>query len=128
MLASIPVLSLIIVGSQIGRAALITLTRPEIVSARGAVVNFRVDLILPRKQEEDAGLRPDVPLLGLAVAPLQTSSGEKKKVDVGRWRLIMHYYDHTVLSYEISREDGSDNMCVPPPFFPFLVTYRYSRS
>lgn len=108
-LSSVPELSLIIAGSQAGRAALITLTRPDVSSTSGPVVNFRVDMILPRKQEEDAGLRPNLPLYGLAVAPLQVSN---EKAGRRRWRLIMHYYDHTLLSYELSRDEDTDTLLV----------------
>ena len=94
-------------GSQAGRAALITLTRPEIFSHYGPVVNFRLDLILPGKKQEDAGLRPYLPLFGLAVAPLQAA---KERAGPRRWRLILHYYDHTVLSYELSRDEETDNL------------------
>src|SRR3954447_7416218 len=93
-------LSLLVIGSQAGRVALITLTRPQISSPNGPVVSFRLEKILPRKQEEDKGLRPNLPLFGMAVGPLQVS---RKGSGLKRWRLILHYYDHTVLSYEVSR-------------------------
>jgi hypothetical protein len=72
------------------------------------VVNFRLDMILPRKKEEEEGLRPNLPLYGLAVAPLQASSGRASRGR--RWRLILHYYDHTVLSYELSRDGETDDL------------------
>lgn len=97
-------LSLVIVGSQIGRVALISLTRPEdSFSHHGPVTMFRVDQILPTKTHETMGFRPSVPLLGLAVSPLQGQQMKERR----RWRLIMHYYDHSILSYELSRE-GDD--------------------
>lgn len=96
-------LSLVIVGSQIGRVALVSLTRPEdSFSNHGPITMFRVDRILPTKQHEDAAMRPHVPLLGIAVSPLQGQQMKERK----RWRLIMHYYDHSILSYEIGREGG----------------------
>jgi len=101
MFAVIPELSLVVVASQIGRAALITLTRLEDdFSSHGPVVMFRLDLILPLKVHED-GNRPNVTLAGLAVAPLQGKVGR-------RWRLLMHYVNHTVLSYELFRKDGTE--------------------
>lgn len=99
LLAVIPELSLVVAASQVGRAALITLTRLEDdFSSQGPVVMFRLDLILPLKVHEDS--RPNVPLAGMAVAPLQ---GKAR-----RWRLLMHYLDQTVLSYELYRKDGEE--------------------
>lgn len=96
-------LSLVIVGSQIGRVILISLTRPEdTFSHHGPVTMFRVDHFLPTYTHEIQGLRPSVPLMGIAVSPLQGQQKERK-----RWRLIMHYYDHSILSYELSR-DGEE--------------------
>lgn len=106
MMAFIPELSLVVVASQIGRAALITLTRLKdgFYRKSAPVVMFRLDLILPLKKDEDAH-RPNIPLAGLAVAPLQSA----KKIEPGkrRYRLIMHYADHTVLSYELFRDENS---------------------
>jgi hypothetical protein len=103
----IPELSLLVVGSQTGRAALITFTKPNVFSEKGPVVNFRVDLILPCKKQEDEGLQPDLPLFGLAVGPIQTAT---KSTGPRNWRLIMHYYDHSVLSYDLSRDEQTDDL------------------
>ena len=93
-------LGLVIVGSQVGRVALVSLTRPEdSFSNHGPVTLFRVDHILPTYTDEVKGLRPAVPLMGIAASPLQGQQKDRK-----RWRLIMHFYDHSILSYEISRE------------------------
>jgi hypothetical protein len=98
-------LGLVIVGSQIGRVALISLTRPEdSFSHHGPITMFRVEHILPTYTHEIQGFRPSVPLMGLAASPLQGQQmGERK-----RWRLIMHYTDHSILSYELSR--GGDQL------------------
>lgn len=117
---------------------------------------FKVEAILPLASQERADKRPDTPLLGMAVAPVQqrlmggdssgsgggdsppnmtTNSAQRRHTSrpvvtsdtrgarnaVGhgeveaagsgsrRWRLIMMYYDHTVLTYEIWRagQEGS---------------------
>jgi hypothetical protein len=109
MLAVIPELSLVIATSQIGRAALITLTRlGDDFPSAGPVVMFRLDLILPLKIHEDKN-RPYVPLAGMAVAPLQASEAVKKGRWVGkRWRLLLHYVDQTILSYELYRSEGEE--------------------
>jgi hypothetical protein len=109
MLAFIPELSLVIAASQIGRAALLTLTRLEDdFSNLGAVAMFRLDLILPLKEHEDF-LRPYYPLAGMAVAPLQASeTGRERWPSDRRWRLLMHYVDQTVLSYELFRNEENE--------------------
>ena len=110
MLAVIPELSLVVAASQIGRAALITLTRlgDEFSSLTMPVVMFRLDLILPLKMHEDE-YRPWVPLAGMAVAPLQASASETGKFWPGqRWRLLLHYVDQTILSYELYRNEEGE--------------------
>jgi hypothetical protein len=109
MLAVIPELSLVVATSQIGRAALITLTRlNDDFPSAGPVVMFRLDLILPLKMHEDQ-FRPNVPLAGMAVAPLQASEMAGKEGWAGkRWRLLLHYVDQTILSYELFRNEGKE--------------------
>ena len=105
MLAVIPELHILLVGSQIGRVALLSLTKlRDGFSKFGPVVMFRVDLILPLKKHDDERNRPDYPLLGMSVAPLRRS---QNMAGPRRWRLLMHYCDHTILSYEIFRDDDA---------------------
>jgi hypothetical protein len=112
LLLCIPTLSLAIVASQAGRAALITLTRPDDAwSVNGPVVSFRIDAIVPTPVQQRDHLMPQRPLLGIAVAPVQTAGGVLAHYPK-RWRLIMHYYDHTVLSYELSRDGETDVLIV----------------
>ena len=128
MLAVIPDLSLIIIGSQAGRCALITPTRlRDDLSNDGPSVMMRIETFLPTKGQEAQGWRPSVPLLGLGVAPVWTGGGgddsgtTRRGGSRGRaWRLILHYYDETVLSWEISRDESDlllvgkgDNGVVP---------------
>jgi hypothetical protein len=118
MLAAIPELSLVLVASQIGRVALITITRLVGCNSRiGDIVSMRVDLILPFKVEESGDkIRPSYGLLGMAVGPMQIQrtmtaargGGEDRR----RWRLMLHYYNHTILSYEISREEETGELLV----------------
>lgn len=108
MLALISELNIVIVASQSGNVCLLTLTRLN--DPNGILPPFlsmRLDRRLPfLSQKRD--FQPRCPLLGIAVSPLQksTSSSHIKGV-ARRWRLILHYYDHTVLSYELGRE-GDD--------------------
>lgn len=125
--AVIAELNLVVIASQVGRVALLTLTRPEDSwSTNGPVTLFRVELFLPFRKQEDEGLRPIVPLLGMTVGPMQSKSmiqkGEFEAATTRRgsfgssyearrrWRLIMHYYDHTILTYEISRNENDELM------------------
>ena len=114
LVLSIPQLSLAIVASQAGRAALVSLTRvDDRYSLNGPVVSFRVDGFLPAREHAQEMVWPRRPLLGIAVSPLQTH-GRSGGGDgaTKRWRLIMHYYDHTILSYELSRDAETDVLAV----------------
>ena len=126
MTAQIPELGVIVVASQIGRAALLTLTQVRLKGGKHHR-SFRVDWILPFKSEEDEDLRPNIPLAGIAVGPVQgrefkpERSNDSSPVGDGshkiigysrRYRLMLTYLDNTVLSYEIGRptsEYGSDS-------------------
>jgi hypothetical protein len=118
MLATIPELSLVLVASQIGRVALITITRRVQRDSRlGHIVSMRVDLILPFKDEETIEkIRPSHGLLGMAIGPMQNERA--KMVARGarkgprRWRLMLHYFNHAILSYEISREEETGELLV----------------
>jgi hypothetical protein len=126
MIAQIPDLSLAVVGSQSGRVALLTLTTsPTIQNERYA---FRLETILPFKSQEKDGLRPDAPLAGLAVAPIQgrelavdreamtdvsAGLGSRSRTRMEAWRrvegkrryrLMIMYLSGTVLSYELGRD------------------------
>lgn len=117
ILAQIPELGIVAVATQTGRIALLTLTRMTMTKH----LAFRLDTILPLRSQEDEGRRPDVPLLGLAIGPIQgremtlasiesdgLKSDDRRESWRGvessrRYRLMLTYYDHTVLSYEIGR-------------------------
>jgi hypothetical protein len=122
--AHIPELSLVIIGSQAGRVSLITLTRisPSLAAefklpGSGHIRRgFRVDWVLPTRAEEEAGRRPPRGLFGLAVSPIQERAlaGGLRLRENGpsrRFRLILHYRNHSVLSYEIGRDDDT-NLCI----------------
>jgi hypothetical protein len=95
--AMIPQLSLVILGAQSGKIALITITRPvDEFSAHGPVVTFRIDRFLPEENQERA------PLLGMAISPLQmdNAAGVNGWKFPQKWRLLLHYWNHTVLCFE----------------------------
>jgi len=123
MLAQIPELGIVAVATQAGRVALLTLTRMAFTKHMA----FRLDAILPFHSQEILGHRPDVPLLGIAVGPIQgrelmLGSGESGSSDgkargeswrgiesSRRYRLMLTYYDHTVLSYELEQPSKATN-------------------
>ncbi|RDW83867.1 uncharacterized protein DSM5745_04193 [Aspergillus mulundensis] len=66
MIKYIPEHGIVVAASQKGRAAIIALTES---AATGRT--FRVDWIVPLESQEKYGERPLLPLLGVAVAPMQ---------------------------------------------------------
>lgn len=119
MIFQIPELGLVIIGNQVGRVGVLSLTRWEERRLEG----YRIEAILPLREEEERGVRPRRALLGMAVAPVQgmeigrgaspAFGGRTYRPSTGRrWRLVMIYYDHTVLSYEISRMEGEGEVLV----------------
>lgn len=117
MVIQIPELSAVVVGNPVGRVALLTMTKFSKIEKH---YGFRVDWILPFKSQEDQYQRPECPLMGMAVGPIQgremmrastsgdspgsfctelhTSSGVLR-----RYRLFLIYFDHTTLTFEIGR-------------------------
>ena len=67
MMQYIPELGIVIIATQIGRCAICTLTKKSDTGTPG----FRVDWILPTKEQEKNGLRPQATLLGIAAGPVQ---------------------------------------------------------
>ncbi|KAK3935986.1 hypothetical protein QBC46DRAFT_270540 [Diplogelasinospora grovesii] len=121
MVLHVPELNLVVAGSLTGRVALITLTR----TARRVVDRlaplrrgFRVDAVLPRKNEEDRRLRPWCALHGIAISPVPDEHVEnrlelrsrhpRQSLSPKRYRLILHYMDHTILMYEIARRPDEE--------------------
>lgn len=123
VLACIPELSLVLIASQVGRVALCTITRRMSEKRPGRLgkqVSMRVEAVLPTDLEELEKLRPSFGLLGMAVGPVisgtakrssEFAAGAPSRADAApkRFRLMLHYYDHTILSYELSRGlEGED--------------------
>ncbi|KAI1622959.1 hypothetical protein EDD37DRAFT_450127 [Exophiala viscosa] len=106
MLQQIPELGVVIVASQIGRCAICTTTRNEKTGALG----LRVDWVLPSRKQELGRVRPFMPLLGIAVSPVQ---GRFVVGHAKRWS-----------GSEDSTEWGSDGIVdgVKTTFDPTVVT------
>ena len=120
MVAQIPELGVVIVASQVGKAALLTMTK---LRGEKLLHGFRVECRLPFESQEEARRRPRCFLLGIATAPLQghetdavgndDRSPSPERAGSGirgprKYRLFLTYCDHTVLTYEIARPDGVD--------------------
>jgi hypothetical protein len=99
-------LGAVVIGSPSGRVGVFSLLRTDEWSARPDGTYFmRFDWTLPFAREEEAGLRPEKKLVGLAAGPMQGQLGLSKLEVRRRWRLMLYYTDHSVLSYELSLPD-----------------------
>ena len=102
LFAQIPELGLVILGSQVGRVAVVTLTRDDRPGHHGTC-GMRLDWILPFKSQEREGARPSAPLIGLAVGPVQ---GFERLELRRRFRILLTYGNNSVLAYEVWRGPG----------------------
>ena len=66
---------------------------------------FRMDWLLPTAEQEEKGERPEMMLIGIAASPVQGMLGQWEEGRSRKWRLLLTYADHSVLSYVISSED-----------------------
>ncbi|KAL7798587.1 CRT10 domain-containing protein [Trichoderma ceciliae] len=120
LVVHVPELSLVVVGSPIGRVLLVTPTKlmsPVVSKAAGIWHHgLRVEWVLPRLSDEQT-FRPVLrPLHGLAVGPVQddhmngniTSRATAPK----RYRLMLHYRNHDILTYEVTREEQTGRLCI----------------
>ncbi|TGO24168.1 hypothetical protein BPAE_0110g00260 [Botrytis paeoniae] len=114
MMALIPELSLVVVASQIGRAALLTLSTVHVDSNSDPIPTFRIEGLLPPGTEDShvySGYQgSNAPLLGLAVSPIQNGHGIELNAEENpkRWRLIMQGYDHIIWNYELTRDENNN--------------------
>lgn len=124
MLLHVPELNLVVLGSLCGRVALVRLTKTAKLFY-GAPVRrgFRVETILPRRSEEEEEIRPWCTLHGVAISPvpeprtdgisLYGQGNERQGPALKKWRLVLHYLDHTILTYIImNSKDGEDLLVV----------------
>lgn len=106
-----PELGAVAIASQKGRVLVLALTKlnrsvkyPKEFERLGSRTNYalRVEAILPTIAQEKENLRPFAPLHGIAAAPMQGDEAVSSLRK--RWRLLLMYQDHTVLSYELARK------------------------
>lgn len=107
MIHQIPSLGIVAIASQAGRVALLSLTKLDRHHAQTRpLYGYRIEHILPFKSQEERGERPEMPLLGMAIGPVQGGGSDEMAGMSGRYRLLLIYYDHTVMSYEFGRDKG----------------------
>ncbi|KAF2865571.1 hypothetical protein BDV95DRAFT_612450 [Massariosphaeria phaeospora] len=121
--AQIPELGIFIVASPMGKAAIFSLTRFNTTEHHLPLYGFRMDHLVPRRGEFKCEEWLHERLVGVAVGPVQGmldtedqevesrrgSSSKERSSGPRRWRLMMYYTNHTVLSYELGKfpEGGS---------------------
>lgn len=95
-------LGVIVVGSPIGRVAILTLHQlpPGFASKPRLEPTYamRLDHLLPFSSQEKAGERPTQQLVGVAASPLQ---GHEARRSGRTWRLLLMFKNKRVLTYEI---------------------------
>lgn len=114
MCVHIAPLHLIVAASQAGDAAIISLTRMESgFSGLGPVVGFRIEHLIPFIKHQVAA-NDRKPLLGVAASMVFGAGGVRVGGEPGgeRWRILMYYSDHMVLSYEVWRGGNGDVMII----------------
>jgi hypothetical protein len=119
MLVHIPELCLVALGSPTGRVMLVTLTRmgSPVMDATGSrrwEHGIRPEAVLPRIAEEAEHRKSPRALHGLALAvvPEDLESGKHGLPLRKRYRLLLHYQSHDILSFEISRDAQSGRLWV----------------
>ena len=97
MALQIQELGIIVVAKQEGRVAVLSLNQ-----MRGAprIKGLRIDRILPLGSQHVPKLPP---MLGMALGPIEF--GQDDGFD-RTWRLMLYYFDHTILVYHIRRKFG----------------------
>ncbi|RGP67271.1 crt10 protein [Fusarium longipes] len=121
MIALAPELSLMAIGSPTGRVVLITLTRKACSSEHHDCTwehGFRVEWVLPTGSDEIKHRKTLRPMHGMALGPVQVGDDIGGKVGSGgpamprRYRLMLHYRNHDILSYELTREEQTGKLCI----------------
>lgn len=105
--AVIPELGTLVVGSPAGRVSVFSLFRTDEWPwrKREGTHFMRQDWLLPFASQESQGLRPEAKLVGMTVGPMQGQLGPVQNHVRRRWRLMLHYANHSILSYELSLAD-----------------------
>ncbi|KAI4924028.1 hypothetical protein J4E85_008187 [Alternaria conjuncta] len=114
--SQIPELGIFIVGSPAGRVGVFSLCYTRDENTGEPRYGFKLEYLLPFRSGNEMEIAggPNERLLGVAVAPIQGMFDPSEDIEVPdqrgllslqsrRWRLLMYYMDHTVLSFELSK-------------------------
>lgn len=120
MVMHVPELSLVIIGSPTGRVLLLTPTRlpsPQIADSGYWSHGLRVEWVLPRASDDICHGQHRRPLHGVAIGPVQDESGVggQGRVDASlprRYRLMLHYRNHDIATFEITRQEQTGKLCI----------------
>jgi hypothetical protein len=117
----IPELGIFIVASPAGRAGIFSLTHYTPPQGGQPYYAFRLDHILPSRKKKGKTVIEEVwgrRMVGIAVGPVQgmLDGHDEHGEGVGRglrdgkrrWRLMLHFEDHTIYSYELGKYGGGE--------------------
>ncbi|KAJ3494892.1 hypothetical protein NLG97_g3778 [Lecanicillium saksenae] len=116
----VPELSLVIIGSPTGRVLLLTPTRlssPENATAGYWSHGLRVEWVLPRTSDDICHGQHRRPLHGVAIGPVQDERGVGGQGSghasmPRRYRLMLHYRNHDIATFEITRQEQTGKLCI----------------
>ncbi|KAG6058843.1 hypothetical protein E4U17_007442 [Claviceps sp. LM77 group G4] len=111
----IPELFLLVIRSGLGRVMLVTPTRlARAIKKPTGVLRYglRLEWVLPRRSDEAVHRTNMRPLHGMAVGPVPEAGvtgrrewRQQAALTPKRYRLMLHYRNHDILMYEITREE-----------------------
>ncbi|KAG9195448.1 hypothetical protein G6011_00569 [Alternaria panax] len=113
--SQIPELGVFIVGSPIGHVGVFSLNYTKHENHERPGYGFKLEYLLPLHKSDQNKISgvPQGQLLGISVAPVQgmfdIPGGIEAPEQEGmipqprRWRLLLYYMDHTLLSFELSK-------------------------
>ncbi|KAH3955744.1 hypothetical protein HBH53_007770 [Parastagonospora nodorum] len=104
----VPELGIFIIGSPVGHVAIFALTK----SRESGEFGFELEYILPfnKRDENEVLTVPYRRMVGVAVGPVQGELGRDEGKRGRRWRLLMYFMDHSMMSYEVARKRGSEDV------------------
>ncbi|EDU46468.1 conserved hypothetical protein [Pyrenophora tritici-repentis Pt-1C-BFP] len=119
--AQIPELGVFLVGSPIGRVGVFTLYWTKDEGNPQPRYGFKLEYLLPFREKNEnmvVGMYLESRLAGVAVAPVQgmfdqtsdpdPEDREEQVLQPRRWRVLLHYTDSMVLSFELSKRKTSE--------------------
>ncbi|VUC34446.1 unnamed protein product [Clonostachys rosea] len=123
LLAHVPELSLVVLGSPTGRVLVASLTRLSSkvnkFKERGKWKRgIRVEWVLPNKTEEAKYRENRRALHGMAIGRIPDDGdqngeqAERGQLLPRRYRLMLHYQNHDIFSYEVTRHEQTGKICL----------------